>query len=78
MPKIRGAEDRPRHRPRGRDGAAGHGRAPRQGAGLHRPGRSAKAPKLVVDGRDFRMQGYENGYFIGGSLFDHVTTDMTI
>jgi malonate-semialdehyde dehydrogenase (acetylating)/methylmalonate-semialdehyde dehydrogenase len=34
--------------------------------------------KLVVDGRDFALQGYENGYFVGGSLFDHVTTDMTI
>jgi malonate-semialdehyde dehydrogenase (acetylating)/methylmalonate-semialdehyde dehydrogenase len=34
--------------------------------------------KLVVDGRDFRRQGYENGYFIGGTLFDHVTTDMKI
>jgi malonate-semialdehyde dehydrogenase (acetylating)/methylmalonate-semialdehyde dehydrogenase len=33
---------------------------------------------LVVDGRDFRMQGHENGYFIGGSLFDHVTPDMRI
>ena len=28
--------------------------------------------KLVVDGRGFRLQGYENGYYIGGSLFDHV------
>jgi malonate-semialdehyde dehydrogenase (acetylating) / methylmalonate-semialdehyde dehydrogenase len=34
--------------------------------------------KLVVDGRGFRMQGYESGFFIGGSLFDHVTPDMTI
>ena len=33
---------------------------------------------LVVDGRGFSLQGYENGYFIGGSLFDNVTTDMTI
>ena len=32
----------------------------------------------MVDGRDFRRQGYENGYFIGGTLFDHVTTDMKI
>jgi malonate-semialdehyde dehydrogenase (acetylating) / methylmalonate-semialdehyde dehydrogenase len=38
----------------------------------------AEGAKLVVDGRDFRAQGYENGYFIGGSLFDHVTTDMKI
>src|SRR4051812_11145699 len=34
--------------------------------------------KLVVDGRNFRMQGYENGFFLGGTLFDNVTTDMTI
>ncbi len=34
--------------------------------------------RLAVDGRDFRMQGYERGFFIGGSLFDHVTADMRI
>ena len=34
--------------------------------------------KLAVDGRGFRMQGYENGFYIGGSLFDHVTKDMRI
>jgi malonate-semialdehyde dehydrogenase (acetylating) / methylmalonate-semialdehyde dehydrogenase len=32
----------------------------------------------VVDGRDFTMQGYEKGYFLGGCLFDRVTTDMSI
>ena len=32
----------------------------------------------MVDGRGFSLQGYENGYFIGGSLFDNVTTDMSI
>ena len=34
--------------------------------------------ELVLDGRDFTMQGYENGYFMGGSLFDRVTEDMEI
>ncbi|SNY94248.1 malonate-semialdehyde dehydrogenase (acetylating) / methylmalonate-semialdehyde dehydrogenase [Cohaesibacter sp. ES.047] len=34
--------------------------------------------KLVVDGRDFQLQGYENGFFVGPHLFDHVTTDMDI
>ncbi len=34
--------------------------------------------KLVVDGRDLALQGYEQGFFIGGSLFDHVGTDMRI
>ncbi len=34
--------------------------------------------KLVVDGRGFKLQGYENGHFIGGCLFDEVTPDMRI
>ena len=34
--------------------------------------------KLLVDGRDFRMQGYENGNFMGGCLFDEVTPNMRI
>ncbi|MCZ8269405.1 MAG: CoA-acylating methylmalonate-semialdehyde dehydrogenase [Beijerinckiaceae bacterium] len=34
--------------------------------------------KLVVDGRGFRMQGYENGFYMGGCLFDHVTPEMRI
>jgi acyl-CoA reductase-like NAD-dependent aldehyde dehydrogenase len=37
-----------------------------------------KGAKLVVDGRDFKMQGYEDGYFMGGCLFDNVTRDMRI
>jgi malonate-semialdehyde dehydrogenase (acetylating)/methylmalonate-semialdehyde dehydrogenase len=34
--------------------------------------------KLVVDGRGFKMQGYESGFYLGGSLFDNVTKDMRI
>jgi malonate-semialdehyde dehydrogenase (acetylating)/methylmalonate-semialdehyde dehydrogenase len=34
--------------------------------------------KLLVDGRDFKLQGYEKGYFMGGCLFDNVTRDMRI
>jgi malonate-semialdehyde dehydrogenase (acetylating)/methylmalonate-semialdehyde dehydrogenase len=33
---------------------------------------------LVVDGRGFSLQGYENGFFVGGTLFDRVTADMKI
>ncbi len=33
---------------------------------------------LVVDGRGFKLQGYENGYYVGGTLFDNVTPDMKI
>ncbi|MFN3229024.1 MAG: CoA-acylating methylmalonate-semialdehyde dehydrogenase [Asticcacaulis sp.] len=32
--------------------------------------------ELVVDGRDFKLQGFEEGYFIGPSLFDHVKPTM--
>ena len=33
---------------------------------------------LAVDGRSFKMQGYEKGFFMGGCLFDNVTADMKI
>ncbi|HEU4804867.1 MAG TPA: CoA-acylating methylmalonate-semialdehyde dehydrogenase, partial [Nitrobacter sp.] len=33
---------------------------------------------LAVDGRSFKMQGYENGFYMGGCLFDDVTRDMRI
>ncbi|MGF1276514.1 CoA-acylating methylmalonate-semialdehyde dehydrogenase [Acetobacter pasteurianus] len=33
---------------------------------------------LVVDGREQVVKGYENGFFLGGTLFDHVTTEMDI
>src|SRR5688572_15055455 len=41
----------------------------------------AEGAGLVVDGRDFRLagfQGYENGWYLGGCLFDRVTPEMTI
>jgi malonate-semialdehyde dehydrogenase (acetylating)/methylmalonate-semialdehyde dehydrogenase len=34
--------------------------------------------KLVVDGRGLKLQGYEDGYFLGGCLFDEVKPEMTI
>ncbi|MCZ6631257.1 MAG: CoA-acylating methylmalonate-semialdehyde dehydrogenase [Actinobacteria bacterium] len=33
---------------------------------------------LVADGRDFVVDGHEDGYFFGPTLFDNVTTDMSI
>ncbi len=33
---------------------------------------------LIVDGRDIRVEGYPNGFFIGPTVFDNVTPDMTI
>jgi malonate-semialdehyde dehydrogenase (acetylating)/methylmalonate-semialdehyde dehydrogenase len=42
-------------------------------------GGEAAGAKVVVDGRNFKQdkQGYENGYFLGGTLLDNVTEDMT-
>jgi malonate-semialdehyde dehydrogenase (acetylating)/methylmalonate-semialdehyde dehydrogenase len=33
---------------------------------------------LVTDGRNFTLQGYEDGFFVGPTLFDNVTKDMDI
>ena len=33
---------------------------------------------LIEDGRGFKLQGYENGYFVGPTLFDNVNKNMTI
>ncbi|HET7810560.1 MAG TPA: CoA-acylating methylmalonate-semialdehyde dehydrogenase [Steroidobacteraceae bacterium] len=38
----------------------------------------AEGARLVVDGRGHRVKGYENGFFLGGSLFDHVQPSMKI
>jgi len=38
----------------------------------------AEGAELVVDGRGVTLQGYENGYFMGGCLFDRVTPNMEI
>jgi len=34
--------------------------------------------KLVADGRNLKLQGYENGFFMGGCLFDNVSSEMRI
>ena len=34
--------------------------------------------QLIVDGRALTVSGHENGFFLGGCLFDHVTPDMRI
>lgn len=33
----------------------------------------AQGAELVVDGRGYQVAGHENGFFLGGSLFDQVT-----
>ena len=39
---------------------------------------SQEGAKLVVDGRGLKLQGYENGFFLGGCLFDDVKPEMRI
>jgi len=34
--------------------------------------------RLILDGRNYKIQGYENGFFVGPTLFDNVTKEMTI
>ncbi len=34
--------------------------------------------ELVLDGRNYKVEGYENGYYVGPTIFDHVTEDMSI
>jgi len=38
----------------------------------------SEGAELVVDGRSLRVAGHEDGYFLGGCLFDRVTPDMRI
>ncbi|MDH1264980.1 CoA-acylating methylmalonate-semialdehyde dehydrogenase [Pseudomonas sp. GD03944] len=39
---------------------------------------AAAGAQLVVDGRGYRVSGNEDGYFVGGTLFDRVTPEMRI
>lgn len=39
---------------------------------------AAAGAEVVVDGRGLSLQGYENGFFVGGTLIDRVTSDMSI
>jgi len=34
--------------------------------------------KLLLDGRDIKVPGYENGFFVGPTIFDHVTEEMSV
>ena len=38
----------------------------------------AEGAQLVLDGRNVKVPGYEDGYYIGHTIFDHVTEEMSI
>ena len=38
----------------------------------------AEGAELVLDGRNYKVEGYENGYYVGPTVFDKVTPEMSI
>ena len=76
-PKIRMMKVGPATDPHSEMGPVITAEAKRRIEGLIGEGVSEGA-ELVVDGRGLKLQGYENGFFLGGTLFDRVTKDMTI
>ncbi len=77
VPKVRALKVGPASDPDSEMGPVVTADAKRKITGLIDQGVKEGA-KLVVDGRGLSLQGYENGYFLGGSLFDRVTRDMEI
>ena len=76
-PKIRTMKVGPATDPQSEMGPVITAQAKRRIEGLIGEGVSGGA-ELVVDGRGLKLQGYENGFFLGGTLFDRVTKDMAI
>jgi len=76
-PRVRALKVAPATDPESEMGPVVTAEAKRKISGLIDKG-VAEGADLVVDGRGLVLQGYENGYFLGGTLFDRVTRDMTI
>ena len=76
-PRVRSLKVAPATDPESEMGPVVTADAKRKISGLIDQG-VAEGAELVVDGRGLVLQGYENGYFLGGTLFDRVTRDMTI
>jgi malonate-semialdehyde dehydrogenase (acetylating) / methylmalonate-semialdehyde dehydrogenase len=76
-PKVRALKIGPATDPEAEMGPVVTADAKRKITGLIDEG-VREGAKLVVDGRGLTLQGYEKGFFLGGSLFDHVTRDMRI
>jgi len=76
-PKIRTLKVGPATDPQSEMGPVITAEAKRRIEGLIGKGVSEGA-ELVVDGRGLKLQGYEKGFFLGGTLFDRVSKAMTI
>jgi malonate-semialdehyde dehydrogenase (acetylating)/methylmalonate-semialdehyde dehydrogenase len=77
VPKVRGLEVRDGCDPKAEMGPVVTGQHRDRILGYIEEGLRAGA-RLVVDGRGLRVSGREKGFFLGGSLFDHVTPEMRI
>ena len=67
-----------RHGERRRDGAARHRGGAASASSRTSPSASSEGATLAVDGRGLAVAGHEQGFFTGGTLFDHVTPQMKI
>ena len=77
VPKVQGLKVAPYNDPDAEMGPVVTKQAKEKIEGYIQSGVDAGA-ELVVDGRGMSLQGYENGNFLGGTLFDRVTPDMEI
>ena len=78
MPRVRALKVGPGTDPEAEMGPLVTKPASRQGDAAMSISASQEGAKLVVDGRGLKLQGYENGFFLGGCLFDEVTPEMRI
>jgi malonate-semialdehyde dehydrogenase (acetylating)/methylmalonate-semialdehyde dehydrogenase len=53
-------------------------RAHRDKVAAHVDAGAREGAEVVVDGRGLKLQGYENGFWMGGTLLDRVTPEMTV
>ena len=72
------AQSRPGHRPGGRDGPARHRPASGPRCAPMSTSASRRAPSSSSTAAGLKLQGYENGFFLGGCLFDEVKPEMRI
>ena len=76
--RLRRDQGRRRRRAERRDGPGRHGRGPRPDRRLHRRGRGGRRDRRRRRPRGLVVDGHEDGFFVGPTLIDAVTTDMSV